>query len=58
MWALDLKKKEERERIEAEEKRKLVSDTMAVLDWQKETRQLTKEQEKNLTQAEKQMLAE
>jgi hypothetical protein len=38
LWALDLKKKEERERQEAEEKRKLVSDTMAVLDWQKETR--------------------
>ena len=31
---------------------------MSVLDWQKNTRQLTKEQEKNLTGAEKQMLAE
>jgi hypothetical protein len=28
--------------IEAEEKKKLVGDTMAVLNWQKETRQLTK----------------
>jgi hypothetical protein len=46
---MDLKKKEERERIEAEEKRKLVGDTMAILDWQKETRTLTKDQEKNLT---------
>ena len=31
---------------------------MSVLDWQKQTRSLTKEQEKNLTQAEKNMLAE
>jgi hypothetical protein len=29
--------------IEAEEKKKLVGDTMAVLNWQKETRQLTKQ---------------
>ena len=58
LWKLDLQKKEERERIEAEEKKRLVSDTMAVLDWQKNTRVLTKDQEKNLTHAEKQMLAE
>lgn len=31
-------KKEERERKEAEEKKRLIGDTMAVLDWQKETR--------------------
>lgn len=49
-------KKEERERIEAEEKKKLVGDTMAVLNWQKETRQLTKQQERDLTEMEKQML--
>ncbi len=46
-------KKEERERIEADEKKKLVGDTMAVLNWQKETRQLTKQQEKEMTEAEK-----
>ena len=50
LWKLDLQKKEERERIEAEEKRKLVQDTMS--------RVLTKDQEKNLTQGEKNMLAE
>jgi hypothetical protein len=33
LWELDLKSKEERERIEAEEKKKRVNDTMAVLDW-------------------------
>jgi hypothetical protein len=31
---------------------------MAVLDWQKETRQLTKQQEKELTEQEKRMLAD
>jgi hypothetical protein len=35
-------KKEERERKEAEEKKRLVGDTMAVLDWQKDTRTMTK----------------
>ncbi len=43
LWKLDLMKKEEREKAEAEEKKRLVGDTMAVLDWQKETRQLTKQ---------------
>ena len=56
LWKLDLMRKEERERVEAEEKKKAVSDTMAVLNWQKETRQLTKQQEKELTEMEKQML--
>ena len=49
-------KKEERERKEADEKKRLVGDTMAVLDWQKDTRQLTKQQERDLTDMEKQML--
>lgn len=53
LWKLDLMKKEEREKAEAEEKKRLVGDTMAVLDWQKETRQLTKQQEKDLTENEK-----
>jgi len=38
-----LKKKEERERIEAEEKKKLVGETMAVLDFQKDSRMFTKD---------------
>lgn len=38
LWALDLKKKEERERIEAEQKKQLVGETMGILNWQKETR--------------------
>lgn len=49
-------KKEERERKEAEEKKKLVGDTMSVLNWQKDTRQLTKQQERDLTDMEKNML--
>lgn len=43
LWKLDIQRKEERERREAEEKKRLVGDTMAILDWQKSTRQLTKE---------------
>jgi hypothetical protein len=42
LWRLDQLKKEDRERKEAEEKRKLVGETMAVLDWQKDTRTITK----------------
>lgn len=38
LWKLDLMSKEERERQEAEEKKRRVGDTMAVLDWQKDTR--------------------
>jgi hypothetical protein len=33
LWQLDALKKEDRERKEAEEKKKLVGTTMAVLDW-------------------------
>lgn len=33
LWALDLKKKEERERKEQEEKKKLIGETMSILDW-------------------------
>lgn len=39
LWNLDIAKKEARERLEAEEKRRLIGDTMAMLDWQKETRE-------------------
>lgn len=38
LWKLDLLAKEEHERKEVEEKKKLVQDTQAVLDWQKDTR--------------------
>ena len=33
LWKLDLQAKEERERKEAEDKKRRVGDTMAVLDW-------------------------
>lgn len=33
LWKLDLQAKEERERREAEDKKRRVGDTMAVLDW-------------------------
>ena len=48
--------KEERERQEVEEKKRRVGDTMAVLDWQKETRAQAKQQEKQLTDIEREML--
>lgn len=58
LWALDLQAKEDRERREAEEKKKRIGDTMAVLDWQKDTRTQNKTQEKQLTDLERQMLAQ
>lgn len=58
LWDLDLRAKEERERKEAEEKKKRVGDTMAVLDWQKDTRVQNKQQEVQLTDMERQMLNE
>ena len=58
LWALDLQAKEQRERQEAEEKKKRIGDTMAVLDWQKETRQQNKQQEKQMTEQERKMLRE
>ena len=56
LWQLDIQKKEERERKEQEEKKKKIGDTMAVLDWQKGTRQLNKDSEKELQEREKSML--
>lgn len=56
LWKMDLAAKEERERKEVEEKKKRVADTMAVLDWQKDTRQQTKQQEKQMTEVERAML--
>jgi len=56
LWKLDLQAKEEREQREAEDKKKRVGDTMAVLDWQKDTRLQNKQQERQLTDLERQML--
>lgn len=56
LWQLDLKKKEERERREAEEKKKAIGETMAVLDWQKQTRSLVKDSEKGAVDQERNML--
>lgn len=33
LWELDMKKKEAREKIEAEEKRKAIAERQAILDW-------------------------
>lgn len=46
LWKLDLLTKEEREKQEAEEKKKRINDTMAVLDWQKDTRTQFKQQDR------------
>jgi hypothetical protein len=58
LWKLDLLAKEERERKEVEEKKKLVNDTQAVLDWQKDSRTQAKVQERELTEVERAMLKE
>ena len=42
LWKLDLMKKEDRERKEAEEKKARIGETMNVLDWQKNTRDYSK----------------
>jgi len=41
---------------EAREKQEKIRDTMAVLDWQKNTRQVQREEEKKLVAQEQQML--
>lgn len=56
LWKLDLQAKDERERKEVEEKKKRVNDTQAVLDWQKDTRTQAKQQERELTDMERNML--
>jgi len=58
LWKLDLMSKEERERQEAEEKKRRIGETVAVLDWQKDTRVQVKQQDRQLTELEKQMLNE
>lgn len=56
LWQLDAQKKLEREMAEAREKQEKVKDTMAVLDWQKQTREIQREQEKDLISREQEML--
>ena len=43
LWQLDAQKKLEREMQEAKEKQDKIRDTMAVLDWQKQTRELQRQ---------------
>ncbi len=57
LYHLDAQKKLERERQEAAEKHALVKDTLAVLDWQKQTRQAEKQTEEARTREERAMLA-
>lgn len=40
LWELDAQKKADREIQEAHAKKSLVSDTMAVRDWQRDTREI------------------
>ena len=56
LWALDAQKKQEREMAEAREKQEKIKDTMAVLDWQKNTRDLQRQQEAELIKKEQAML--
>ena len=56
LWQLDAQKKLEREMLEAKEKQEKVKDTMAVLDWQKQTRELQRQQETELIKKEQEML--
>ena len=48
LWQLDAQKKLEREVREAQEKQEKIRDTMSVLDWQKQTRQLQRDEEQQL----------
>lgn len=58
LWQLDAQKKLEREMAEAREKQEKVKDTMAVLDWQKNTRDIQRAQENELVSNEQAMLRE
>ena len=48
LWQLDAQKKLEREVREAQEKQEKIRDTMSVLGWQKQTRQLQRDEEQQL----------
>lgn len=56
LWQLDAQKKLEREMAEAREKQEKIRDTMAVLDWQKQTREVQRAQEAELVAREQDML--
>lgn len=56
LWQLDAQKKLEREMQEAREKQEKIKDTMAVLDWQKQTREIQRAQEADLVKSEQRML--
>ena len=57
LWELDAQKKADREIQEAAAKKSLVSDTMAVRDWQRDTREVQRQKETELTHKERGMLA-
>jgi len=56
LWELDAAKKHEREAQEAISKRALINDTMAVRDWQRDTREIQRQKEAELTARERAML--
>lgn len=56
LYSLDAQKKLEREIAEAKEKQKLNADTLAVLDWQKQSKESNVQQSKQLTAIEREML--
>jgi hypothetical protein len=56
LYALDAQQKLAREVVEAQEKQKLIHETLSVLDWQKQTREINKNAEKQLTAQERAML--
>ena len=56
LYALDAQQKLAREVAEAQEKQKLIHETLSVLDWQKQTREINKNAEKQLTAQERAML--
>lgn len=57
LWELDAQKKADREIQEAAAKKSLISDTMAVRDWQRDTREIQRQKETELTRKERDMLA-
>lgn len=56
LWEIDAQNKLAREQKEAEEKRSNIANTMAVVDWQKETREIQRQREAELVGQERQML--
>ena len=58
LWQLDAQRKLEREMQEAKEKQEKIKDTMAVLDWQRNTRQVQRQQEEARLAQEREMLKE